>query len=104
LVCLGSVARYLGRLAATLGRLDEADAHFAVAAAAHTRIGAPAWLVHTQLDWADLLLTRQGPGDVQMAVKLLDQALATARKLDLSTVQQRASTLLEKASRLKDQA
>jgi tetratricopeptide (TPR) repeat protein len=104
LACLGSVARYLGRLAATLGRLDEADAYFAAAAAAHTRIGAPAWLVRTQLDWADLLLTRQGHGDVQEAVKLLDQALGTARQLALSAVEQRAVTLIEKASLLKDQA
>jgi class 3 adenylate cyclase/tetratricopeptide (TPR) repeat protein len=102
--CLGSVARYLGRLATTLGRLDEADAHFAAAVAAHTRIGAPAWLVRTQLDWADLLLTRQGPDDVQMAVKLLDQALATARQLALNTVAQQAITLIERASLLKDQA
>jgi hypothetical protein len=102
--CLGSVARYLGRLAATAGRLDEANAHFAAAAAAHTRIGAPAWLARTQLDWADLLLTRQGHGDVPMAVTLAGQALDTARQLALSAIEQRAVALIEKASRLKDQA
>jgi hypothetical protein len=91
--CFGSVARYLGRLAATMGRLDEADTHFATAATAHTRIGAPAWLARTQLDWAALLLTRQHHGDVQMATDLLDQALTTARQLDLNTLEQRAVTL-----------
>ncbi len=91
--CLGSVARYLGRLAATMGSLDEADAHFAAAAAAHSRIGASAWLARTQLDWANLLLTRQRHGDIQVATKLLDQTLATARQLDLSTLEHRALTL-----------
>jgi class 3 adenylate cyclase/tetratricopeptide (TPR) repeat protein len=91
--CLGSVARYLGRLAATMGRLDEAHAHFTAAAAAQTRIDAPAWLARTQLDWANLLLNRGRHGDTQMATKLLDQTLATARQLDLSTLEQRAVTL-----------
>ncbi|MGH3925892.1 MAG: hypothetical protein ACRDTT_24040, partial [Pseudonocardiaceae bacterium] len=91
--CFGSVARYLGRLAATMGHLDEADAHFAAAAAAQARIGASAWLARTQLDWANLLLTRQGHGDLQMAAQLLGQALATARQLALSTLEQRAVTL-----------
>ncbi|MGH3962560.1 MAG: ATP-binding protein [Pseudonocardiaceae bacterium] len=102
--CYGSVARYLGRLAATMGCLDEAGAHFAAAAAAHARIGASAWLALTQLDWANLLLTRQGHGDVQMATELLGQALHTARQLTLSTIEQRTVTLIEKASRLEDQA
>ncbi|MGQ0716101.1 MAG: ATP-binding protein [Pseudonocardiales bacterium] len=102
--CFGSVARYLGRLAVTMGRLDEADAHFAAAAAAHARIGASAWLTRTQLDWANLLLTRQSHGDVQLATKLLGQALGTARQQALSALERRASILLEKASRLMDQA
>ncbi|MGH3775153.1 MAG: ATP-binding protein [Pseudonocardiaceae bacterium] len=102
--CYGSVARYLGRLAATMGRFDEAGAHFAAAAAAHARIGASAWLALTQLDWANLLLTRQSHGDVQMATKLLGQALDTARQLALSIIEQRAVILIEKASRLEDHA
>jgi tetratricopeptide (TPR) repeat protein len=105
--CFGSVARYLGRLAATVGRLDEADAHFAAAAAAHTRIGAPAWLARTQLDWAALLLTRQHHGDIQTAARLLGQAQATARQLALNTLERRAATLIEKVhqvSRLENQA
>ncbi len=98
--CFGSVARYLGRLAATAGRLDEADVHFAVAADAHARVGAWAWLARTQLDWAALLLTRQGYGDAQVAAKLLDQALATARQLALGALEQRAVTLIGGAPRL----
>ena len=56
----GAVDRYLGMLATTLGRYFEADAHFAAAAAIHTRIGAPAWLARTQVDWGRMLLRRDG--------------------------------------------
>jgi class 3 adenylate cyclase/tetratricopeptide (TPR) repeat protein len=102
--CFGSVARYLGRLAATVGSLDEADTHFAAAAATHARIGAPAWLARTRLDWASVLLTRQGHDDVQVAIKLLDQALDTARQLALNTLERQASAIIEKTPLLKGQA
>jgi tetratricopeptide (TPR) repeat protein len=97
---LGSVAQYLARLAVTARNLDEADTHFAAAAAAHTRVGAPAWLVRTQVDWSSMLLTRQRDGDAHKAVELLDQALATARELALDTLERRAHALREKAARL----
>jgi class 3 adenylate cyclase/tetratricopeptide (TPR) repeat protein len=106
-ICLGSVARYLGRLAATMGAYDEAAARFAAAAAAHTRIGAAAWLIRTQLDWACLLLTRQGAGDIEVAAELLGQALAAARHLALNTLARRALSLLERvqpASLLEEQS
>ena len=40
----GSVAFALGRLAAVLGRLDDAEAHFEAALAANRRIRAAIWL------------------------------------------------------------
>jgi class 3 adenylate cyclase len=95
-ICLGSVGRYLGRLAATMGLLDEADTHFAAAEAAHTRIGAAAWLVRTQLDRATLLLARQGDGDVEVAAELLGQALVATRRWALGALERRAIRLLEK--------
>jgi hypothetical protein len=39
----GSLARYLGLLAVTLGRHDAAERHLRDAAAANERMGAPAW-------------------------------------------------------------
>jgi tetratricopeptide (TPR) repeat protein len=94
-VFLGSVAHYLGRLAVTGDDLDDADAHFATAAAAHTRIGASVWLVRTHLDWSAMLLTRRHYGDVRQAADLLSQAQVRARELGLSTLEQRARTLLQ---------
>jgi DNA-binding SARP family transcriptional activator len=48
----GSMARRLALLAATLGRWDEADAHYARALAAERRLGAHAALAQTERDYA----------------------------------------------------
>jgi class 3 adenylate cyclase len=47
-VWFGSYSHHLGLLATTLGRLPEADAHFAAAAATHERLGASTWLARTR--------------------------------------------------------
>ena len=90
---LGAIDRYLGLTAMTLGRYFEADAHFAAAVAIHTRIGAPAWLARTQVDWARMLQRRGGKGDAEHAGELLASALRTARKLGLRTVERQAVSL-----------
>jgi hypothetical protein len=46
---------FLGMLSAVLGDVEVADAHFAVAAAAHERIRAPLLVGETKLEWARLL-------------------------------------------------
>src|SRR5439155_7156436 len=86
----GAVAHYLGLLAATLDRFDEAEAHFAAAAETHERIGAPTWLARTRCEWAAMLSSRGQPGDAERARNFLDQALATARELGLASVERRA--------------
>jgi tetratricopeptide (TPR) repeat protein len=48
----GSVSHYLGLLASAMGRFDEADRHFAVAAKAHRRVRAPNWLARTERERA----------------------------------------------------
>ena len=93
----GAVDRYLGMLATTLGRYFEADAHFAAAAAIHTRIGAPAWVARTQIDWARMLLFRDGKGDAEQAGELLASARRTARKIGLPTIERRSTALLHRA-------
>jgi tetratricopeptide (TPR) repeat protein len=92
----GAVAHYLGLLAGTLERFDEAEAHFAVALATHERFGAPAWLARTQCEWAAVLLRRGARGDAERAHNLLDQALTTARELGLASVERRAVELLSR--------
>jgi DNA-binding SARP family transcriptional activator len=51
-VAIGSVARYLGILAATIGRWDEAAGHFEDAIAMNARMGARLWLDHARDDYA----------------------------------------------------
>jgi class 3 adenylate cyclase/tetratricopeptide (TPR) repeat protein len=94
LLCAGSVSHYLGLLATTLTRFEEAEERFAAAAATHRRIGAPTWLARTRLEWARMLLARRRPGDVDRAQDLLGQAIVTARELGLANVERRSVELL----------
>jgi tetratricopeptide (TPR) repeat protein len=91
---IGSVSYYLGCLAFSMGALDEALARFAAAAAIDQRVSAPTWLARTRMGWARALLTRGAPGDVEQARHLLEQALDTARQLQLAGVERQATALL----------
>lgn len=95
-VWLGSASHYLGLLAATLDRYDEANAHFARAADAHRAIDATAWFARTHLDWAATLLDPSSPGDASRAAELLGDAQAAARQLGIEAMQRRAASLLER--------
>jgi class 3 adenylate cyclase/tetratricopeptide (TPR) repeat protein len=96
---LGAVDLYGARLAAVLGRHEDAERRFAAAAELHEKVGAPSWLAHTRFGWAEMLLERGGPGDAERARALLDLALATARELGLGGLERHASTLLAAAAR-----
>jgi tetratricopeptide (TPR) repeat protein len=91
---VGSVSHYLGLLAATLERYDEAEARFEAAQSIHEEFAAPTWLARTRLEWARMLLTRRELADAEHARELLGQALATARELGLANVERRAVELL----------
>jgi class 3 adenylate cyclase len=79
----GSVSYALGRLAAVLGRSDDAEAHFDVALAANRRIRATAWLAHTQCELARLLLARGAADDYARVQGFIASARQTAEALDL---------------------
>ena len=91
---LGSMCYYLALLDTVCGRFDQADRHFAVAEETNERIGAPAWVARTRIEWARMLLTRRQGGDVERAQDLLGEALATARELGLADIERRAVELL----------
>jgi len=91
----GSVAHYLGVLNAGLGRFEEAEAAFAATADQHHRMGAPAFLAQSRVQWAEMLLHRKGAGDSSRAQILLTQAIAAGKELSLSDVEHRAQALLE---------
>jgi DNA-binding SARP family transcriptional activator len=81
----GSASRYLGILAATMRRWDEAGVHFEDAVAMNARMGARPWLAHTQHDYARMLLSRDRTHDRESARDLLNQALVTYRELGMET-------------------
>jgi tetratricopeptide (TPR) repeat protein len=72
----GVIDRYLGLLAGTLDRFEEAEARFAAATEFHQRIGAPVWLARTLLDWGRLLQRRE---EHDRAEELLQRSVALAR-------------------------
>ncbi len=94
---VGPAAHDLGLLAATLGRYDEADTHFAAAAELEMRIGSRAILVHTRLEWGRALGYRGKPGDDARSLDLLKEALDGARELELTGTERRIRTLLDEA-------
>jgi class 3 adenylate cyclase/tetratricopeptide (TPR) repeat protein len=89
------VGYYLGLLAATLDRFEEAEAYFSQAAATHERIGAAWALAKTQLGWGSMLSARGERGDRDRASALLEQALASAQARGYALVARRALQALE---------
>ena len=61
-LCLGSVSRSLGILAATMSDWDAAARHFEDAIAMNAAMDARPWLASTQHDYARMLLARDRPG------------------------------------------
>jgi tetratricopeptide (TPR) repeat protein len=93
----GPVAHYLGLLARSFGRYDDALAHFEAALALEKRIGASVWLAQTGFEYARCVLARARPEDVERVRNLLRTTLEAARQLGLRTIERRAEALLQEA-------
>jgi DNA-binding CsgD family transcriptional regulator/tetratricopeptide (TPR) repeat protein len=91
---MGSVPRYLGMLAATLERWDEAARHFEDAISFERRMGSPPFVARTQVHYAEMLIRRGRDGDLHHARRLVQAALETSRRLGMEPWQQRANVLL----------
>ena len=89
----GSVHWPLGRLAALLGRTEQALDHFASALAVNTRLGARPFVVVTRLDWATTLAGRAAGDDLAQARELARQAAGEARRLNMPGPAGRAERL-----------
>ena len=87
-VCLGSAASFLGKLAATMGDAALAERHFERALVVNERLGAPACLARTQVDYARAL----GMGSPR-AAELLAAAERTAADLGLGAVARKVAAL-----------
>jgi tetratricopeptide (TPR) repeat protein len=84
-ISIGSAARYVGLLASTLCRWEDAERYFEEALATNERIAAWPWLAHTQDDYARMLLSRGRSGDRERAAQLLDWAQASYRELGMTS-------------------
>lgn len=80
---VGAVSRYLGLLAETLGRLDDAVAHLEHAERFNERMGARPWAARTRADLARVLLRRGHADDRARAAVLLTRARAEADELGM---------------------
>ncbi|PWU24809.1 MAG: hypothetical protein C5B48_04470, partial [Candidatus Rokuibacteriota bacterium] len=100
-VCaLGSVSRYLGLLASTLGHFDDAERHFEAALEMNERMGARPWVAHTDHDYARVLLARGAEDDETKAIELLRAALTTARELGMEPLAGTVSALVTELERI----
>jgi tetratricopeptide (TPR) repeat protein len=85
--CLGPVSGFLGKLAALLGRGDDAALHFARALERNRALKAPVLVAHTQLDYAAAL----GPGE--QASELVAAAGRIAGGSELPAIARRVAQL-----------
>jgi hypothetical protein len=89
----GSVVLALGKLAAVLGRLGDAEAHFEAALASNRKIRAAVWLGHTQVELAKSLLRRGEDDGRARAGGLVAAARQTADALGLVRLQRKLDSL-----------
>jgi eukaryotic-like serine/threonine-protein kinase len=97
-VSYGAVARYLGKLAALVGRFDEAERHFDQAIAMHQALGAIAWQAHAHHEYAAMLLARGAANDHERAAELIQSALASADTLGMKKLGDEARQLRRRLS------
>jgi eukaryotic-like serine/threonine-protein kinase len=97
-ISLGPVSRFLGILAATTERSDEAERHFRDSLELSDRIGARPSLAHTQTVYAQMLLGGDEPSASDRACVLLAEAIATYRELGMDAHLKRAAGLRERAA------
>ena len=83
-----AIDRVLGLLTHTMGNLDQAASHFEDALT-FCSVGYRPELAWTCCDYADTLKERDGPGDKEKAVSLLDESLAISSELGMRPLMER---------------
>jgi DNA-binding SARP family transcriptional activator/tetratricopeptide (TPR) repeat protein len=83
----GAISGSLGRLEAVLGQWDRAEGHFRSAIALNEQIHARPAQLRAEVGYAEMLLTRAGPGDAAEASRLLEHAMAGADPLGMTGLQ-----------------
>ncbi|MEX2395046.1 MAG: tetratricopeptide repeat protein, partial [Actinomycetota bacterium] len=89
-----TTSHWLGVLAAKLGRVDTARAHFEEALTLHTTLGARPWLACTLSEYGVMLLEHGDEDERVRAIDMLHDALAVADGLGMAPVASRARAAL----------
>jgi tetratricopeptide (TPR) repeat protein len=82
--CMGAADRYLAMLAATAGRLEEAERSFEAALALEQSVSSAPLAARTRVAHARALLRLGAKGDAGRAARLLDTAASTAQRLGMA--------------------
>jgi tetratricopeptide (TPR) repeat protein len=93
--CLAAADRDLGVLAATMGRLDDAERHLLAAEQLEDGFGAPPLAARTRLALARVLLQRAAPGDTDRARALLSSVVTATAAMGMAGVERAARELLQ---------
>ena len=88
--CNGPVDRVLGLLAATLGRMDDAERHLGNGVEIATRMGDRPGMAVCGLALAEMLLLRDQANDRELAQEMLSTVLGTAREMGARWIVDRA--------------
>ena len=102
--CDGPVSHYLGVLAGTITRWEEAEQHFQEALEMNMKLGALPFIARTQHRYAETLLARDAPGDRLKAERLLAKASATYKRLGIRANAGCLSTRLYTVAQAPDRA
>jgi tetratricopeptide (TPR) repeat protein len=94
IVASGSASRYLGLLASSLDRFDDAAAHLDRAIERDEQIGAWVNVAHAQRELAAALLRRDASGDGDRAIELLGAALRRAERLGMAGLTHEVASVL----------
>jgi hypothetical protein len=92
-VYIGAVDHWLGELTALTGDVDAAVRAFDAAHVQYEELRARPWTAFMAPSYAEALRRRSQPGDTHRARELLDDALTTARELDMKVVAERIEKL-----------
>jgi hypothetical protein len=94
LACLGAADRYQGMLSTTLGRWDDAEAHFEHALELEQRIRGHALVPRTRYWQAQFLRARGHPGDERTARVILEGVLGGTERLGMRRLCEQAAESL----------
>jgi class 3 adenylate cyclase len=93
----GCVSRFLGMLAGIMDMTTEAERHFEQALQFDDRMGARPWAAYTRYEYARMLLTRGNTGDLEHALKLLEESLEVASAIGMQPLERRVNALIAEA-------